>query len=127
MNYLKSFIKEGFNYGGCTNRKDFWMTILFVFIINIIINIILAAIIFLFGRLIPESASFVNIILYVILSVWGIVVFACSMSLITRRLHDTNHDGIWLIGALIFQIFWIPVLIFCLSDTVTTQTNKFKK
>ena len=120
MSYLKNYLKDGFKFSGRTNRKDFWMTILYValaFVALIVLGYVI-------GVLPKTISNILGLLWIIVLGAWVVVCFICDLALTTRRLHDTNHDGIWLVGAIFIPLFWIVVLIFCCMDSVN-ENNKY--
>lgn len=92
------------------SRKDYWIFVLITFCINIILIFVSAML---------ESFGFPSM-LQLPLFLVSISLLICQMVLITKRLHDINLSGYWLLMILILPIFHL--LLFMPS---TTYNNKY--
>lgn len=90
MNYFIMALKQFSDFKGRTTRKEYWMFALIFFFINIIL-------------------SFLNI--SIISSLVSILLFLPSISITTRRLHDTGRSGWWQLLCFIPIIGLIALLV----------------
>ena len=94
---LKTFFSKYFDFSGRTSRKDFWLTILWLFLIGIVIGVITA--------IIP--------VLLFISWIYGLIILIPSLAIGARRLRDAGFSPLWLlllltgIGGIILIILWI--------------------
>ncbi len=106
MNYYLQAFKQYAVFTGRTARKDYWMFILFNFIISIIFSIILVV-----SGLADSSAS------ELVIDTYKLVILLPSLSISVRRLHDANFSGWWAM---------LPfVSIFMCMVKGNPQTNKY--
>ena len=111
---MKGFVdywKNYFNFKDRTSRKDFWMTILFIFIISFVIGLIFPGTSSTSGNSFEYHAS-------VVTSIWTLVTFIPSLAMEVRRLHDTNRSGWWLFIAFVPLVGAIVLLVFLCSASV---------
>ena len=119
---MKGFVdywKNYFNFKDRTSRKDFWMTVLFLVIINIVINLIFP------GSSKTTSNSF-NYSFSAVASIWSLATVIPSLAMGVRRLHDINKSGWWILIDLIPLVGIIVLLVFYCSKSVDTD-NKYGK
>ncbi|MBQ1550635.1 MAG: DUF805 domain-containing protein [Bacilli bacterium] len=119
---MKGFVdywKNYFNFKDRTSRKDFWMTVLILVIINVVINLIFP------GASETTSNSF-NYSLSTVGSIWSLATFIPSLAMTVRRLHDINKSGWWVLLELVPIVGIIVLLVFYCSKAVDTD-NKYGK
>ena len=92
------------------SRKDYWIFAFITFFINVIL---------LFSFTILENFGF-PYIFYLPLFLISIALLICQMVLITKRLHDINLSGYWLLMILILPIFHLLLLM-----SSVTYNNKY--
>ena len=93
----KTVVTERFaKFDGRAGRAEFWWFVLAVFIVNAILSIL--------GR---ASTIFVVVGL-----IWGLAMLIPSIAVASRRLHDTNKSGWFLLIALIPLIGAIILIVF---------------
>lgn len=91
-----------FNITGRASRSEYWWWVLFVFILNFVIGVLLG----IFGA----SGSVVQTISWII----GLVFFLPGLGVAVRRLHDIDKSGWWLFIGLIPVVGAILLIIwFC--------------
>ena len=98
INNFKTIItKKYFCFEGRAGRKEFWMWVLAVFIVNFILN------------LIPRVGPILSM-------VFGLAVLLPGLSVTARRLHDTGKSGWMQLLVLIPVIGGLIVLILCIPE-----------
>lgn len=117
MNAVKTYFidvikKQYINFEGRATRQQYWMYVLFYFILSVVINII--------GAILGDT---VQGILSTLLS---LALLLPTLGIGARRLHDTDRSGWWqlialvpFIGSLVLLVFW------CLPGT--EGENRFNK
>jgi uncharacterized membrane protein YhaH (DUF805 family) len=100
MEYFLSALKKYADFSGRTRRKEYWMFILFYFIIYITLAIVDSLIGTMFLALIFVLAMLVP-----------------SISIAARRLHDTGRTGWWQLISLIPLIGAIVLIVFLVQDS----------
>ncbi|MBN8202994.1 MULTISPECIES: DUF805 domain-containing protein [Bacillaceae] len=113
MNAFIKVLKESFNFSGRSRRKDYWMFILFTFVISIILTVIEMAL----GLEITEDIG-------ILTTLFSVIMIIPSLSVTVRRLHDTGKSGWWILISLIPLIGGIIILIFTLMDS-EPGSNKY--
>ena len=100
MEYFLSALKKYADFSGRARRKEYWMFILFYFIIYISLVIVDSLIGTMFLALIFALAMLVP-----------------SISIAARRLHDTGRSGWWQLISLIPLIGAIVLIVFLVQDS----------
>ncbi|WP_028862998.1 DUF805 domain-containing protein [Psychromonas aquimarina] len=97
MNYFIKALQQYADFSGRARRKEYWMFVLFYMIIAVVASIIDGL-----------------IAMPIFTAILSLALFIPSLSLATRRLHDTGRSGWWqlialipLIGAVILIIFFV--------------------
>lgn len=54
---------------------------------------------------------------YLPYTLWNIATFIPNLALNWRRLHDSNHSGLWVLIGLVPLVGWIVLLVFYLLDS----------
>ena len=104
MNYYTDVLKKYAVFEGRASRKEFWMFILFNFLISMAISIVGSIII---GKSGSSGLS----------GLYGLAVFIPSLAVGARRLHDTNRSGWWQLISLIPLIGVIVLIVFLATDS----------
>jgi len=108
--YLK-VIRNYATFKGRARRKEYWMFILFNFIIGIVLSIIDNVLGLTYNYFEYSSGGMLN-------SLYNLFVFIPALSLMVRRLHDVNKSG-WLIGIMYIGIGVLMLSVF----SMITITN----
>lgn len=95
MDYFLDALKKYADFTGRARRKEYWMFILIYMIINIV---------------------FAVLGLELISALIGLALLVPSISIATRRLHDTGRTGWWQLIALIPVIGIIVLIVFLAQD-----------
>ncbi len=82
MKYILSlFFKHYFNFKGLANRKDFNLYILCYLIIIPLLIIVFISVLF-------KSSSYIAIYLFILLLMYGIIIFIPTLAILIRRIRD---------------------------------------
>lgn len=102
MNWYLSVLKNYAVFEGRAHRTEYWMFVLFNFLISLALAIVDAAIFGQGGGLLSP--------------LYALGVFIPSLAVGVRRLHDTNRSGWWLLIALVPLVGFIVLLVFTVSE-----------
>lgn len=102
-----SYFKNWSNFTGRARRSEFWYARLFE---SLAIFILTAIDFLLFKNLVEKNV-------FPIVSVYSLITFIPSISLLIRRLHDTNRSGWFTLLFLIPFANFILMLIFLTEDS----------
>ncbi len=117
IDVVQDFFKDGFHFKGRTSRSTFWVTILWLFLLGLLIEIGTGAI----DTYMNNKAPIVTYVVFIILS---IICLIPSFALQVRRLHDINKSGLWILLLLVPYIGEIVLFIFyCLPSN--NRGNKY--
>lgn len=100
MNYYIDAFKNYVNFKGRARRKEYWMFVLFNFIVAIVLSII-------------DSLLGITILS----TIYSIAVIIPSLALCFRRLHDIGKSGAWILIGLIPLVGEIILLVFFCTDS----------
>ena len=101
--YYISVLKKYSVFTGRSRRKEYWMFVLFHFIICTIVSIL-------------SSIRGIGIIFYILLLVYCIAVILPAIAVGIRRLHDTDRSGWWLLICLVPIIGAIILIVFTVQE-----------
>lgn len=108
---VKLYFSNYFNFKGRTSRRNFWLAVLGIIIIEFVLGFVCGLV----G--VDEKTS------TLISSILSLALFIPNLSIEVRRLHDINKSGWWLllcltgIGAIVILVF------FCLASV--DEGNRF--
>jgi len=103
--YYMSQLNPYFNFDGRLGRRDFWMFVLFNFVISILITLIFNTIL----RMDLVASSLAGI--------YSLAILIPSLGVSIRRLHDVGKSGMWILIGLIPLIGIFVLLYFYLQDS----------
>jgi uncharacterized membrane protein YhaH (DUF805 family) len=106
MNWYLEALKKYAVFNGRSRRKEYWMFVLFNFIIVFVLS-------FLEGMVANSSNGGQSILA----GIYNLAVLVPTIALGVRRMHDTDHSGWWL-------LFPIMNLVYALTEG-TKGDNKF--
>jgi uncharacterized membrane protein YhaH (DUF805 family) len=106
MEYFLSAVKRYAEFTGRATRQEYWMYVLFYIIFAMGVGVI--------GGLLGTMA---------LSTIYSLGLLIPSISICTRRLHDTGRSGWWQLIALIPLIGWIVLIVFLVQDTKTTDNT----
>lgn len=101
MNYYIEVLKKYAVFSGRARRKEYWMFVLFNFIISIAISLVTTFI---------GALSFLS-------PLYTLAILIPSIAVGVRRLHDTNRSGWWFLLAFIPVIGAIVLIVFLAQDS----------
>ena len=100
-------------FDGRSRRREFWMFVLFNFLISIGLSIVESVT----GLNITKNMGTFTYETGVLTSLYSLAVLVPSIAVTVRRLHDTNHSGWWWFMWLIPVVGWIVLLVFLCRDS----------
>ncbi len=108
---IKTCFSKYVTFSGRAQRSEFWWWILFTWITTIVLSI---ADSFLFGTVTTQDGGFEASTDTAILSaIFSLAILLPTISVIVRRLHDTDRTGWWywlalvpLVGIIILIVWW---------------------
>ncbi|NEA32895.1 DUF805 domain-containing protein [Streptomyces sp. SID13031] len=105
MHWFTDVIKQYATFSGRARRKEFWMFVLFSWIISIIVNIL--------DRIIGTDSGNGGGLLG---SIFSLAILIPSLAVAARRLHDTGRSAYWLFLILAIVVGWIVLLVFYVQE-----------
>jgi uncharacterized membrane protein YhaH (DUF805 family) len=106
--YILAFNKYAV-FAGRATRREYWMFFLFNIIVVIVLTIL--------DNLLWKGSGWLS-------SLYGLALICPSLAVATRRLHDTDRSGWWILISLIPFIGTIILLVF-LALKGTPDSNKY--
>jgi len=114
MNWYLKVLKEHYaDFNGRARRKEYWMFVLFNFIISVVISIIFTGLAFA-----AESPALASIAY-----VYSLAVLIPGIAVSVRRLHDIGKSGWFLLIALIPLVGPIWLLVLQCTDSVNGENQ----
>ena len=108
MNWYLGCWKKYAEFSGRARRKEFWMFVLFNFLMSIAVGIV--------DGILGTNGALGGL--------YSLAVLIPSLAVAARRLHDTDRSGWWQLIALIPLIGVIILLVFVCSDSKPGE-NRF--
>ncbi len=102
MNWYLKVLQQYVDFNGRARRKEYWMFVLFNFIIALVLTTIDMT-------LLDGTPVFYGI--------YGVAVFLPTLAVLIRRLHDTGRSGWWMFITLIPLIGGFILLYFMCVDS----------
>lgn len=106
---IKAFFKNYLKFDGRASRSEFWWAMLFTFIVSSILSS--------FGPGNGVPHGFTQWIFSILGSIWDLIILIPTVTLTTRRLHDTDRSGWWQLLYFVPIIGWIPLIMFLVQDS----------
>ena len=100
MNWYLEVLKKYAVFNGRARRKEYWMFVLFNFIIDSVLGLL--------ERLVGGPG--------IVALLYSLAVLIPGIAVSVRRLHDTNRSGWWLFIVFVPIIGWIVLLVFMVQD-----------
>lgn len=122
----KNFFFAPFKWNARSTRKEFWVSYTIQFVISIIIGIIELLAIIPYSSIdtngtgwneLVSTATTTFIVINVIAAILLIWLKLCLLGVAVRRLHDSNHEGWWILLYLV-PLGWIFIIYFMILPTV---------
>jgi uncharacterized membrane protein YhaH (DUF805 family) len=107
MNYYTEVLKKYAVFSGRARRKEYWMFVLWNFIIVVVLWIIAAAI----------SVAINSQVVSIIVGLYSLAVLLPNIGVSVRRLHDIGRSGWWLLIGLIPLVGAIILLVWDAKDS----------
>ena len=111
MEWYIGVLKKYAVFSGRARRKEFWMFVLFNFIIGMVLGIL-------------SNIPGLGIVFIIISSLYSLAVLIPGIAVCVRRMHDTNRSGLLLLLGLIPLAGAIILLIFTLQEG-TSGDNQY--
>lgn len=102
MRYYKDAISQYVNFQGIANRKEFWMFVLWNFLITTVLGWV--------SSLLLNDATWP-------LKLYSVFIFLPSWAIVSRRLHDSGRSSWWIFINLIPGIGQIILVILMLMPS----------
>lgn len=124
---LKTFFTKPFSWNARDTRKNFWVGYAAQFICEIILSLILVPVLLPSYSITVDKTGFdANLVAWHPISVIGLIIVVllaiylklCLLGTAVRRLHDTDHEGWWVLLYFVPTFGWIIVLYFMVIPTV---------
>ncbi len=96
------------DFNGRENRRDYWMYVLCVFIINVALGLLVS---------IFANAGFLRGLFTFLSSVFSLAVLIPSLGMSVKRLHDIGKDWVWILVALIPVVGWIWLIVLLAQES----------
>lgn len=109
--------KKYVNFSGRATRTQYWMFVLFQFIVSLVLGILLVLLAVLLG----DTGATIGRVLQTLVA---LALFLPGLGITVRRLHDTTRSGWWVLLSIIPFIGPIVLLIFMLLPS-TEGENKY--
>lgn len=106
---VKKFFNQYADFKGKTNRKDFWLAILGIWLISMVLGFVCGFL----GGLLGDSAA---TIFGLIPAIFALAIIIPSIAIEVRRLHDIGKSGWWLLLAFV-PFGGIVLLVFYCMDS----------
>lgn len=105
---IEAFFKNIIDFKDSSPRAEYWYSDLFLIIVNFAEKIIVALMII---QLRSVSGIISDIILYLIGTIFSVVIGIASLSVTVRRFHDAGHTGWWCVVPYILLILALIVIL----------------
>jgi uncharacterized membrane protein YhaH (DUF805 family) len=102
MNWYLEVLKKYAVFSGRAHREEYWMFYLF--------NAIISLVLFFVESITGSSMG-------VLSTIYGLGIVIPTLAVSVRRLHDTNHSGMWLFISLVPLIGVIVLIVFYTQDS----------
>lgn len=109
MNYYTDVLKKYATFSGRARRKEYWMFVLWNFIIGLVLNVLSSV-------FVKAGIAPLTLLLYGVTILYYLAVVIPSLAVLVRRLHDTGRSGWWVLIGLVPIIGGIVLIIFAVMD-----------
>lgn len=114
MDWMLMPLRRYADFSGRSRRMEYWMWVLFQFLIGIGFTVVLMAIA---GSAIISgdptqmvAMGGIALIIYLLYMLVGLVFFIPSLAVTVRRLHDTNRSGWWILAPAVPYLLMIVAM-----------------
>ena len=114
MNYYLGVLNKYAVFSGRAQRKEYW----YFFLINLIISIAFTVLDIIIGSFSPEIG------IGILSGIYSLIILVPSLAVSVRRLHDTNHNGWFLLLNLIPIVGAIILIVYLTKDSQPNE-NKY--
>lgn len=116
-----------FSFQGRISRKPFWLTILALFVLGVVINLVAFGAIAATGAADPEGGGggALAAILGIVLLAVGLVSLWIGLAVQAKRWHDQDKSAWWILVNLVPGVGGLIVLIMCGFLEGTPGSNRF--
>jgi len=111
MQWYLMVLKRYAEFSGRSRRKEYW----YFTLISLVIGIILAII------SVSFDLMFMNGQYGILDSAYQLAVLIPSIAVSVRRLHDTSHNGWWLLLAFVPVVGWIWLIVLMATDGISGE------
>jgi len=94
MRWYLQVLKNYAVFGGRARRKEYWMFMLFSFLISVVLGFVEGI-----TGIAPETNT------SVLVTIYELAILIPSIAVGVRRMHDTDHSGWWLIVPIANLVF----------------------
>jgi len=101
MHWFMDPLKKYAQFSGRARRKEFWMFVLFSWIISLVIGIVDRML----GTVNDTGSGLLG-------TIFSLAILIPSLAVGARRLHDTNRSALWLLLIFAIVIGWIVLIVF---------------
>lgn len=114
---VKSFFANYVNFKGRSRRRDYWLAMLGLAIVEVILYVILMASIVSAAASETQEPGPMFMVSMILLLVFTLAIIVPSLAIVIRRLHDIGKSGVWFFISFIPVIGSIMIFIFMLMDS----------
>lgn len=115
MEYMIAPLKKYADFQGRARRKEFWMYVLFLFIVGLLVGAV--------GG-VASGGDPTNPLPLSLTGIFWLATIIPNLAVAVRRLHDTDRSGWWILIGLIPVVGFIVLIVFYASAG-TPGPNKF--
>lgn len=101
MKYIKDFFKYCFDFVGVASRKEYWVPMLLILAVNTLL----------------WGLTFVTVYFTIPAIIINLILLCPTLSLLARRLHDTDRSALNMLWLLFPGVGWVILLIYTLEKT----------
>ncbi len=115
--FIQAITKKFADFSSRSRRTEYWMFVLFSFVIYIALGIILSLI----GSVDPTGM--IASLGFILMTIVQIALLIPSLAVTVRRLHDTGRSGWWILISFLPVIGVIILIVFMVLDSQPGDNN----